>query len=314
MLIAMERFIPTNFIKTYLTMKKIVQSASMLCLFALFASCSSDDSTRPYIEPPIEGPTTPIEKHYYVSDVQSKSYTIDMEHQLNGTYEMTSTLSQQDHFVLSYTDDFKLTSLNNTVNEYKDEKVNNTYVLDYHFELDENNRLKTFDIQRQGNSLRSFVYHYKNNRLDSNRLVDEGQVINQSFTYNDKDQFIRSTITPMNLQFEYGYNDKNQLISMSFFTLSMEIGYDEGKNPFTLLPFDMTSFVFNEMDFIPLTYHFSTNFNYLKSPENEKYTIEYTYNEDHYPIKAMMYEVTEKTKNLYREIDYSYTVKEIEVK
>lgn len=295
-------------------MKKLVQSASMLCLFSLFANCSSDDTTRPYIEPPIEGPTTRIEKHYYVSEVQSKSYVIDMEHQINGTYEMTSTLSQQDHFVLSYTDDFKLTSLNNTVNEYKDEKVNKTYVLNYLYELDENNQLKTFDIQRQGKSLRSFAYHYKNNRLESNRMVDEGQVFDQSFSYNEKDQIIYSTISPMNVQFDYGYNDKNQLITMGVFSLNMEMGYDEGKNPFIPLPFDMTTLVFNDLDFIPLTYHFAANFNYLKSPEHEEYIIEYTYNEDHYPIKAMMYEVTEKTKTLYREIEYSYTVKEIEVK
>ena len=287
-------------------MKKHILTFACLALFV--GSCSSDDTTTPPQKPK---PT--YEKQYFITEIKTITYVNEVNTKPNGSSDVTSTLGQSDQFKLTYTNDYKLQALSDFVTLYTEDQIEQTYTVDYNFTLDENNRLKTMESRSANTLINQMNFSYKNHLLQSYTTKEEGQRLELIFTYNEADQFIQSLVRPYGVQFDFAYNKKNQLISMAALGLKIEFGYSEGKNPFVHLPFDMTTLLFEELDLIPLTYHFANPLNTLISPDNENFEIEYTLNEDHYPVKATMYEIIADKKVVYRELQYTYTIREIEV-
>ncbi|MGG5506110.1 MULTISPECIES: hypothetical protein [unclassified Myroides] len=289
-------------------MKKHTHLLAFAFLSLCLTNCSSDDST---VE--IKRPVPTYEKQYFISQVQTSLYTKEFKHETNGSYEILPILEQENLFQFTYTEDYKLQTLRDVLTLYKDAKPKQTYAIDYNFELDENDRLKTLE-KRMGNTLiNHFAFTYKDNLLHTNTVQQEGETLELTFVYNQASQFTSALIKPYSMKFDYAYNDKNQMISMGTLGLSVEFGYTEEKNPFSHLPFDMTTLLLEELSLIPLTYHFPNLIQTLVSPEHENFTIEYTFNEDLYPVKATMYEMLNKKKVVYKEFTYTYAVQEIEI-
>lgn len=288
-------------------MKKRTHTLAFAFLALSLASCSSDDTTLE-----IKQPVPTYEKHYFISQIQTALYSKEFKHETNGSYEVLPILEQEDLFQLTYTEDFKLQTLRNVSTLYKDTKPNKTHTIDYNFELDEKGRLQTMEKQT-GNILISHLgFAYKDNLLHTNIMQEEGEILEQTFFYNQANQFTSALIKPYGVKFDYTYNDKNQMISMKTQGLAVEFGYTEGKNPFSHLPFDMTTLLLDELSLIPLTYHFPNLIHSLVSPDQENFTIEYTFNENLYPIKATMYEILGKKKVIYKEFTYTYTIQKVE--
>lgn len=288
-------------------MKKIVQTLALASFFLFLHSCTSDDNVK---EP--EQPT--FETKYYVSHIESTGFIKDYLHNDDGTYKIISVPEQGLTFDFTYTEDYKLTALNNAILVYKLGKVSETYPTIFDFKLDETNRLTSFDILLNNIPINTFAYTYTEDLLTSITIQEVGEKLEQTFSYNDRKQFISSLITPENIAFNYVYNEKNQMTKMTTGNLAIEIGHDDKKNPFSHLPFDMTTLIFDELEYIPFTYRFPNNINSLVSPNQEQYTVEYTYNKDNYPTKALVYEVLKNEKILYKEIHYTYLTEVIEEK
>lgn len=96
--------------------------------------------------------------------------------------------------------------------------------------------------------------------------------------------------------------------------MSEQIEYDSKNNPFKDLPFDLTSIVFEGVNFIPLTYTFPNNIKEYKTPYLDTYQLEYKYDENNNPIKASVYYLNDSNpKELDYEIEYSYITKKVEI-
>lgn len=293
-------------------MKKLVQPLALSSLFLLFMSCTSDDSN---LTDPIICPTvfpTP-ENHYYVSDIKVTSFDFNFEHNENGSYEIKTHPDQGLTFDFSYTEDFKLTGINNSILLYENNEViySVNTIFDYNF--NEKNQLANFGIFVENTLLRSQSYTYNDDLVASTVTRDPDGTQTQTFTYNDKKQFISSLLQPKNARLTYSYNGNDQLNSLSINNEKLEFTYDDKKNPFATLPFDLTTIIHDELEFIPLTYRFANNINFIKNPDQEVFTIEYQYNTDNYPTKATIYQTVNKTKVIYKTIDFTYQVQKVEM-
>ena len=109
----------------------------------------------------------------------------------------------------------------------------------------------------------------------------------------------------------YTYNNLNQISHFTFYGENFSMTYDNKKNPFYNLPYDLTSIIFGFDLAFPYTYQFPNNITTLVIDEKET-TIEYAYNEENLPIRATSYLGQKKDQKIFFEITYTYEIRETE--
>lgn len=295
--------------KKIILMNKVVKIIALSSLFFTIIGCSSDDNSKTP-----EGPK--FEDKHLVSHVKSTYYWSNEELNEDGTTQIVPVLDYEIDFNFKYDDDFALSALTYTVTYYQDEKVKDVTNGAFNFKFNEAQQLQTLDITGDIMLRDSYKFTYINNRVSKLESNDGSQKYGQTFSYNDAHQFIQSEIQSLNLNFDYTYNSKNQLIKIqdNKNELSEQIEYDSKNNPFKDLPFDLTSIVFEGVNFIPLTYTFPNNIKEYKTPYLDTYQLEYKYDENNNPIKASVYYLNDSNpKELDYEIEYSYITKKVEI-
>ncbi|MGS4344171.1 hypothetical protein ACKUSY_00975 [Myroides odoratus] len=290
-------------------MNKAIKTIVLASFLLSMIGCSSDDSSK---EP--EGPTS-VNKQL-ISHVKSTYYWYDEEYNEDGTTQHISGKDYEIDFNFSYNDRLELSALTYKVTYYQDDEVRNVTDGVFNFKLDQAHQLQTLDITGDIMFRNTYTYAYTDGLVRKVESNDGSQKSEQTFTYNTAKQMIKSEIPSINLVFNYTYNTQNQIIKIqdNRNELSEQIEYDTKNNPFKDLPFDLTSILFEGLNYIPLTYTFPNNIKEYKTPYLDTYLLEYKYDEHNNPIKASIYYQSDnQPKELDYEIDYNYITKKIEV-
>ncbi|WP_410881371.1 hypothetical protein [Myroides sp. DW712] len=286
-------------------MNKAIKTIVLASFFLTLVGCSSDDTSK---EP--EGPA--FVNKQLISHVKSTYYWYDedgnTQHMSGKDYEIDFNFSYDDHLALS--------ALTYKVTHYKEDEVLEVTDGVFNFKLNQARQLETLDITGDIMFRNTYTYIYTDGLVRKVESTDGSQKSEQTFTYNTAKQMIKSEIPSIPWTFNYTYNNKNQIIKVQSnrAELPEQIEYDTKNNPFKDLPFDMTTILFEGMDYMPLTYTFPNNIKEYKTPYLDTYLLEYKYDENNNPIKtSIYYQSDNQPKELDYEIDYSYITKKIEV-
>ncbi|MDM1408469.1 hypothetical protein [Myroides sp. DF42-4-2] len=290
-------------------MNKAVKTIAVASFFFAFVGCSSDDNSKTP-----EGPS--FEDKQLISHVKSTYYWTDEEYYEDGTTQVISGKDYQIDFNFSYDDHLALSALTYKVTYYKDDEILKVTDGEFSFKLNAENQLQTLEITGDPMYAGTYLFTYANDILTKLEFKDNDQNFTQNFTYNAENQFIKSDIQAFNLNLDYTYNAQKQIskIQSNRNELPEQIEYDTQNNPFKDLPFDLTSVLFEGINYIPLTYTFPNNIKGFKTPYFDTYQLEYKYDENNNPLKATVYYISDnQPKELDYEIDYSYITKKVEI-
>lgn len=290
-------------------MNKVIQTIALASFFLTLVGCSSDDTSK---DP--EGPT--FVNKQLISHVKSTYYWYDEEYNEDGTTQHISGLDYVIDFDFSYDDHLDLSALTYKVTYYQDNEIRKVTDGVFNFKLNQARQLETLDITGDIMFRNTYTYTYADGLVSKVESNDGNQKSEQTFTYNATKQMIQSEIPSIPWTFNYTYNTQNQLIKIqnNRTELPEQIEYDTKNNPFKDLPFDLTSVLFEGVNYIPLTYTFPNNIKGYKTPYLDTYQLEYKYDENNNPIKASIYYQSDNLpKELDYEIDYSYITKKVEV-
>ncbi|WP_410881369.1 hypothetical protein [Myroides sp. DW712] len=293
-------------------MNKAIKTIVLASFLLAMIGCSSDDSSK---EP--KGPEGPVyEDLYLVSSIESKHYREDEIMHEDGTVERAAIHDYTVNLNFVYDDNLNLSDATNKMTFYNDGQIVSTSQGKIEHKLNEKNQLISL-LLTGGNMFNdSFVYTYQDDLLKKYNSLGEYGNYEHLFTHNAQKQFTNSSLEPQNLEFTYTYNNKNQLagIKNTAQTKPMQIEYDNQNNPFKYLPFDLTTVLFDEIKYMPLSYIFPNNITYTKASDDFLFKIAYTYNEANFPLTAKISSEDEGKKSLEQELFYTYTVKKVEVK
>ncbi|MGG5578066.1 hypothetical protein ACPDHL_12095 [Myroides sp. C15-4] len=290
-------------------MNKVIKTIALASFFLTIVGCSSDDTSKTP-----EGPT--FENKQLISHVKSTYYWNDEEYKEDGTTQHISGTDYVIDFNFSYDDHLALSALTYKVIYYQDNEIRKVTDGVFNFKLNQAGQLETLDITGDIMFRNTYTYTYTDGLVSKIESNDGSQKSEQTFTYNAAKQMIQSEIPSIPWTFNYTYNNQNQLIKIqnNRTELPEQIEYDAKSNPFKDLPFDLTSVLFEGVNYIPLTYMFPNNIQGYKTPYLDTYQLEYKYDENNNPIKASIYYQSDnQPKELDYEIDYSYITKKVEV-
>lgn len=285
-------------------MKKLVQLAALASLSLFVASCNSDDNS--IVDPPI------IEKTYHLSKIEQNIYEEDD----------TTDEENPEQYVLhviykfDYDANYKLNKIFYEDTGYNGNKeVVRKQAFEMLHTLDEQGRLKIFEIKDGANTLNSYAYTYENDLLQATtyNLINQGGAFTSTFTYNEKKQLITNKALSINLLIDYSYNAQNQMNQIKMNGQGMKITYDDKLSPFYNLPYDLTSLLIQFNYVFPYTYKFPNNITSFRAGD-EGADIEFTYNEADLPIKAIYYEGKKEEGGIAFEVTYTYEIKETIIK
>ncbi|MDM1044899.1 hypothetical protein HX004_07465 [Myroides sp. 1354] len=285
-------------------MNYLIKLTTLASFFLFLGSCNSDDAT-----------TQPENNtKYLITKVHSTSYeTIKMVNG-NGTHiERTPTTYVEFH--LTYDKNDQLESLAQDSRTMKNEEVVASFHHIFDVKLNQSNQLDSLHILLNDKKIQSDYFKYENN------LVEEFStfgILKIALKYNNQNQFttgiadfIRPTGNSQPYTVNYKYNTNKQLVGYNYMDYKLELTYNTGKNPFSHLPLDLTSFIFGEFGYIPLTYKFpNTVADYkITSDASTTYSITYNFNSGNYPTEATVYKGSITPENIVQVITYSYLEK-----
>ena len=282
------------------TIKPILFASLSLFLF----NCSSDDSTTP---PP---PKYYIEKTPYISEI--KQYFYEEPDTTREGNPQDKAIDIAYNFL--YDADFKLQHINYTDMVYKNQVVVQQQNLNLQPTFDQQARLQLWEIKEDGAVVDNYVYHYQNDQLHAitYNLNSRGGSFTSQLSYNDKNQLILNEALEANLLIDYKYNAKNQIDRMKFNGQNIVFTYDDKKSPFYTLPFDLSSILINFNMILPYTYHFENNVTSI-TLGGETLHVDFTYNTDDLPTKAVYYTLDQEEKIVDFEIYFTYKMKETKI-
>lgn len=282
-------------------------------LLFLFVSCTSDDNKT-------EEPKG--NKQYLLTKV---NYTVYKPNPIQtGDFTLNYTPEYREpaltaSFNLIYGTDNQVSELLLTKKSYENDVIVDRHSYTYKPEYNAFQQLKTLTISSQENNTSQYSFSYENGQVKALQVLDNARIsYDQQFVYNNLKQFTHATVQtlgnePRTIELAYTYNTANQLIRLTNGDDAIDFSYDTGKNPFDALPFDLTTLILDNINFVPLTYKFAkTLASYTLSTEEYPYLFEHVYNEDNYIVQTKIYrgsKVNEKHEML---ITYQYEIKNLE--
>ncbi|MBB1140127.1 hypothetical protein [Myroides sp. WP-1] len=282
-------------------MYKITQLMGLASLL-LLGSCSSDDS-RPGSDP--------TSKHYVLKQVNTIYYAVESDATGNHT---SSTETRQVSYNFYYTDSNQLDSIRRDSHVFKTGVPTMPIPHGVKYQLNESLDLISYEVKDKDYPITNHTFTYDNGLVKNYKVsdIDLGFYEHQ-LEYNSNKQFVKSHSTNMTsgAEFEvnYSYNTKGELVQLTNTSnYTVNFTYDKGKNPFYSLPFDLTTLIFHDLYYIPITYAFPHNINSYKIGKEPAFTFDYTYNEDHFPIKTTIYKGAKTKSNLHMAIHYDYHI------
>lgn len=278
-------------------MKKIIKTCLIASVAILFANCTSDNNT--------EKPE--IEKVYHISSI--KQTLFEEEEEAGEVYDIKIEVD----YKFNYNNDFEFVDSKNHqliyINGVFDRELNQHMI----HKLDVDNKLQKLTVKVDHEEASNYLFNYTNNRLDSYQIKMNGwpMPIEHYFDYNEQNQFIASYITLLDTEFTYEYKD-NTISAVTVDDETINLSYDNKKNPFEKLPYEFTTLVNNLSFVFPLTYKFPHNMTGWESADGEdKVIIDYKYNEVNLPEKATFYSIINTERKVISEVTYTYQIQEI---
>ncbi|MGG5506786.1 MULTISPECIES: hypothetical protein [unclassified Myroides] len=277
---------------------QLVGLASLL----LLGSCSSDDT---------QSTSTTTSKHYLLKQVNSIYYNVESDATGNHT---SSKETKQVSYNFYYKNATQLDSIRRDTHVLQTGVPTIAIPHPITYKCNENNDLTSYEVQHRGAAITNHTFTY-DNRLVQNYTISDIDLgfYEHQLKYNSNQQFVKShsTNTTNGVEFEvnYSYNAKGELIKLTdTYNYTVNFTYDRGKNPFYSLPFDLTTLIFNDLYFIPITYAFPHTIKSYKIGSEPTFTFEYTYNEDHFPITTTIYKGAKTKRNLHMRLYYDYHI------
>jgi len=281
-------------------------------LLFLFVSCTSDDNKTE-----LRG-----KKQYLLTEVNYTAYKANPMQAGDFTLNYTPEYREPEFTVslsLTYDTDKQLSELLVTKNSYGNETNVEHHVYTYKPVYNDSQQIKTLTISSQENSTSQYSFSYEDGQLKTLQVRDNDRIsYDQQFVYNNLKQFTHATVQtiknePQTIELDYTHNAANQLVRLTNGNEATDFSYDTGKNPFDALPFDLTTLILDNIDFVPLTYKFTNTLtSYKLSTEEQPYLLEHVYNEDNYIIGTIIYRGTKVLDKHYMLIKYKYEVTTLE--
>ncbi|MBB1151373.1 hypothetical protein H4K35_14900 [Myroides sp. NP-2] len=279
-------------------MKKLVTSALITSVVLLFASCSSDDSST--------NPSPPATSMYSIS----KIHHVDFYNPADTNTE-EPVIRSVNLFDFNYKEDSSFNFIIYTIKNYEGNENTSSESFKMEHKLNQEGKLNYFAIGNDTRLIAENAYLYNKGILTSAyyKLPRQNFSFESIFTYNAKEQLIKSDAQGLFLLADFSYDKANKINNIKLNGENLKVAHDNKQNPFGQLPYDLTLDLLRYKSILPYSYHFPNNITKLGN-----FTIEYTYNEGDLPTKASIYYKPEDgLKYLASEITYSYTVKEIKI-
>jgi|GEM_PF-3516745 len=290
-------------------MKKIVPYG-LLASFSLFLfSCGSDDHSFLSKVPEHVDPDPIIEKTYYLSKIDQRYYstpdTSSPNTEQNILQHITYSFFYDEIFTLNHA------VFHNIISE--DGSTPQTFSYKIAHTLNEQKQLQKIAFQEHEIDASSYKYFYNESLVIKciSRYAGQGS-FSGDYKYNNQKQLISYSAPEPRLFANYSYNNLNQISQFTFYGENFSMTYDNKKNPFYNLPYDLTSIILGFDLAFPYTYQFPNNITSLVIDKKET-TIEYAYNEENLPIRATSYLGQKEDQKIIYDITYTYEIKETEV-
>lgn len=287
-------------------MNKIVKSTLFASFLLTMIGCSSDDSNTPQPDHP-DGPD-----QYLLTSLDYTFYNVESDASGNHTSQSPGS---QVHYTFSYKDSHQLDSITRDTYTFDDHGAIITAVQHaLAFDLTEKYRLNTLNILLHGNVQQSYHFSYDQDLVQHFQIVDLGKPwLQHDLIYNTSKLFTQGSVSILEqeerkLDVQYNYNQNNELIQVSTENYAATFTYGTGKNPFYFLPFDLTTLIFENLSYIPITYQFPHPLASYKVSDDTTFTFEYSYNKGNYPEKATVYKGSKTKANRYMVIEYNYHI------
>ena len=290
-------------------MQRTLKLTSIFGLFFLFVSCTSDDNKN-------EEPNG--KKHYLLTTVEYIAYKPNRIQKGDFTLNYTPEYREPEFvasFSLTYDNDKHLKELFLTKKMYENEVVAAQHSYTFKPEYNDFQQIKTLTVYSQESITSQYSFSYENEQVKEIQVLDDAGIsYNQHLVYNNLKQFTQATVQtlenePKTFELAYTYNTSNQLVKLTNGSGTLDFSYYTGKNPFDALPFDLTTLILDNIDFVPLTYKFTNTLaSYTLSTEEQPYVFEHVYNEDNYIRQTKIYKGSILAEKHYMVINYKYEV------
>lgn len=283
-----------------------IKLVGLASLFLFLGSCSSDDSTAPKPDHP-DGLD-----QYLLTSLDYTFYNVESDASGNHT---SQTPRSQVHYTFNYKDFHRLDSITRDTHTFDNQGAVTTAVQHaLAFELNEKFKLTTLNILLHGNVQQSYRFSYDKDLLQHFQIVNQGKPwLRHDLIYNTNKLFTQASVSILEqeerkLDVQYNYNQNNELLQVSTENYAATFTYGTGKNPFYFLPFDLTTLLFEDLLYVPITYQFPHPLASYKVSDDTTLTFEYSYNKGNYPEKATVYKGAKTKANRYMVIEYNYHI------